>query len=342
MRINMLDNLKVMNPVAVLTLIDSPKLQNFVQEKALSVIAHQSDSEIIVSSEDDMLVLKDAASVLPPFADKWVVIFDGDKAPIKGLGSLIKKTRQTCYYYIYCKEYKNYRQILQTLKTSGMSYFDLYLQYFSHREFNYIRACTETEKTTELSSKLQTYIINNYSKNVEGIMTLIEKMNEGYEINKRTDIEAVCGLPDIHTDDYVLKLLTFEWSNKAKGLKTQVKNQTNLIYNMGESLGYDTLYNYINTSFTTLINTKGMMLSNIINPYNPISGLTALENLDIREQQRIKKQLNSVATIESIPYSKILDYYSIFKTKRWSDGLDALNFLYAIIYRETKQKILLK
>lgn len=336
MALSLLDTAKYRNPNVVLICTKSATMQNYMFDRLDSVYTHQSDALIHIEKTTDVSNLKDITNILPPFSDKWYVFTNVDKIEPSVIIPWVYKTKTTCFHIIFCEEYKNYKKCLDSfVKSKALNYLTFYLQYCSFKDFIYLQSHTKTALTKELNTKLTKYVYNYYSNNLESIWAILNQINNGVEITNTKQIEDICGLPEIHTDSYIIKLLSVTWSDKPKGLKTQIRNQIKLGKGIGDSLGFDTLYNFLNTSIKTLIDFKSLMLTDIIQ-INDLKRVNS-KNFDII---RLKRLMQYYDDIEKIPMSNILQLASLLGNNKWKDETDFFSFIYNFINIKKKVQIL--
>lgn len=316
----------------VLLQTSSTKLSMFIQDKLKRRYNCKSDSLIELETKSDLKKVKEVFGVTPPFAAKWFVTIDLDKGKngvaLKDLIPVIKQS-STCIFFCTSSKYKTYKEFKESFKDST-TFFDYYINYLRRPDFLYLYDAF-TLSDNKLSKQLFDYAVQSYSGDIEAVFDLLLALNSGQKFESRQDIAEVCGLGGLSVESYIFSLLK-PVSGSDKGLKTVIKNRVKAGVDLGNTIGFQKMYNFTAKSIMLFCELKMLIISGVI--YKSVRNLP-----DSFDEKALAKYQKYIWRLKEIPLSDILRLRQCMGAYAWHNGSDFLNFIYK--YYELKSELFL-
>lgn len=327
MRLSDLDS-KNLDISVLLLQTSSTRLTMFIQDKIKRRFHCKSEAILDISTKGDIKKIKDVTGIKPPFSDKWYIQINLDKLYDKSLIQNIKSS-STCVFFCTCSKYGTFKKFKEDLKDKD-GLVDLYINYLRRPDFIYLYDAF-TLSDNKLTKQLFDYVVKSYSSDIEAIFELLLHLNQGEKFESRKDIAEVCGIGGLSVDSYIFDLLK-PISGSDKGLLTVIKNRIRAGVDLGETLNFGTMYNFIAKSLFNFCEIKMLIISGVV--YKSIYKLP-----DSFDEKTLSRYQKYIWRLKEIPLSEILRLRQCMGKIRWRNELDFLNFIYR--YYSIKSKNLL-
>ena len=320
---------KTANVNVLLLQTPSSKLYMFLFDKIKRKYHINVDSTIAVENKSDLKRVKEVVGIRPPFSEKWFVTVNLDKFNDKSLIEAIKMS-STCVFFVTCSKYGQYKAFKDSLKNySGV--YDYYINYLRKPDFIYLYDAFVPEGN-RLTKQLFDYTVTSYSGDIEAVMDLFLHLGQGESIESRKDISEICGIGGNSTEGFIFSLLK-PLSGSDKGLSTVIKNRVKAGVDLGNTLGFAKLYNFLSKSIKCFCEIKMLMMAGVV--YKSIYKLPSSF-----DEKALAKYQKYIWKLKEIPMSDLLRLRQCMGSKKWLNELDFLNFIYK--YYSLKARLLLK
>ena len=188
-----------------------------------------------------------------------------------------------------------------------------------------------TLSDNKLSKQLFDYAVQSYSGDIEAVFDLLLALNSGQKFESRQDIAEVCGLGGLSVESYIFSLLK-PVSGSDKGLKTVIKNRVKAGVDLGNTIGFQKMYNFTAKSIMLFCELKMLIISGVI--YKSVRNLP-----DSFDEKALAKYQKYIWRLKEIPLSDLLRLRQCMGAYAWHNGSDFLNFIYK--YYELKSELFL-
>ena len=302
----------------VLLQTSSPKMQMYVQDKLKLKLHSNQDTMMEVNATKDLKQVREIQGLLPPFSERWYVVVKlGKNLSYRDLVSTIKAST-TCLFLITTEKYVDYKKLKEDLK-KDVSVVDLYLTYMKRYDMLYIYQALVPENK-RMQKKLFDYLCQSYSSDIEAVMNLFIKLNEGVVVKTRTDIANICGIGGLSVESFLFSMLK-PAPTTVRGLQTVMKNRIQAGRELGAIHTVPTFYSFLHKAISSIVQIKMLRDSGMI--YKSIRNLP--DNFDQHSLMRYQKYFWSLM---EIPMSRILRLETAMGKKRWQNELDIERFIY--------------
>ena len=289
----------------------------FLQDKIKRKYKCKNDSIIDIGVKSDYKKVKEVLGTTPIFSDKWYVSVDLDKTMDKELIELIKQS-YTCVFFCTCSKYGTFKQFKEDLKDmTGI--FDFYINYLRRPDFLYLYDAF-TLSDNKLNKQLFDYAVQSYSGDIEAVFELLIHLNQGEKFESRKEIAELCGLGSLSIESYIFTLLK-GLSGSDKGLATVIKNRVKAGVELGEAIGFSSMYNFMSRSLLLFCELKMLIMSGIV--YKTVRNLP-----DTFDEKALSRYQKYIWRLKEIPLSDLLRLRQCMGKKVWRSELDFLNFIY--------------
>lgn len=302
----------------VLLQTSSPKFRMYIQDKLKLKLRSNLDTTIEVNTTKDLKKVREVQGFIPPYSDRWyVIIHHGKGVAMKDLLATIKDAT-TCLFLITTEKYADYKKIKEALK-KDVKVIDLYMSYMRRPDMLYLYQALVPE-AKRMKKQLFDYLAQSYGSDVEAVMVLFIKLNEGVSVKTRTDIANICGIGGLSVESFMFSLLK-EPPKSVNGLKRVLKNRIQAGRELGMIHTIPTLYSFLKKSIYSIVQIKMLRDSGFI--YKSIRNLP-----DNYEQNSLMRYQKYMWTLNTIPMSRILRLVAAMGRKRWVTELDMARFIY--------------
>jgi hypothetical protein len=305
-------------PDVLLLQTPSVKMMQFLQDRLKRKYHVTADAMITIETKNDFKRLKDVEGVVPLDSDRWFVLIDLDKFWDKDVKASIRNG-VTCVFFCTCSKYKTYKTFKDEFKSDNIEIFDYYINYLRKTDFIYLYDAF-VHKDNKLSNDLFNRVAKSYSGDIEAVFELLIHLSNGDKFKTMKDISDVCGFGGQTIETYIFSLFK-PLSGSDKGLKLMIKKRAQVGADLGRSLKFSTMYNYMNKSIRTLCELKMLVISGVV--YKRVSNLP--NSFDEKALARYQKYLWQ---LRSIPMSELLLLSQCMGNVQWKTEVDFLNFLY--------------
>ena len=307
----------------------SLKLMMFLQDKVKRRFKIKSEAIINVETKTDLKKVKEVIGTTPPFSDRWYVEINLDKLYDKELVKLIRQSN-TCIFFCTSTKYGNFKKFKEEMKDlTGFK--DLYINYLKRSDFIYLYDAFVLSDN-KLTKQLFDYVVQSYSSDIESVFDLLLALNQGTKFESRKAIADVCGLGGLSIESYIFSLIK-PISGSDKGLKTVLKNRITAGVDLGNTLGYSKMYNFMSKSLFCFCEIKMLMMSGVV--YKAIRNLP--DSFDEKSLVRYQRYL---WRLKETPMTSLLRLRQSMGDRVWRSEEDFLNFVYR--YYEYEASNLLK
>lgn len=305
----------------------SNRLNLFVEDKLRRRLKSTGDTIIEVDSKDKLKQVKELQGIIPPLADKWLVKINLSKYRDKEIYKVIK-TSPTCTFLLTSDRYMYFKTARQELQ--GMTGLQEYYVYsIRRRDFLYLYDAFVQEKY-RLPKVLFDYVVQNYSDTPDVLFDLMLELNAGVSITSRTDIAKICGIGNNSVETFILQMVK-GLSGSAIGLKTVMRTRIKAGVDLGEALGYNKFYNYMNKSLMNFIQIRVLIISAVV--YKDLHDLPD----EYEDKKTLVRYQKYMYKIKEIPLSRFLRLKTaLIASKPWQSELDFISFLYRYYDDEVK------
>lgn len=316
MNISSLDR-KTYKPDIVLLQTGSVKLRQFLQDRVKRKYQCSQESVIEVSGKHDLKAVREVIGTSPPFSDRWYVGVDLSKVSVKDLLDLVKISR-TCVFFCECAKYSLFKD-LKSKATGVAELCDLYLTYLRRADFVYLYdAFVPQEK--RLSKTLLNYVYQGYANDIDAVISLFQSIASGVEYTTRSQIADLCGIGGLNIETFIFDLVK-PLSGSDRGLKMVLRNRIKYGLDLGQMLGYRTLYGYMSRSLLLLCQLKSLILAGVV--YKTVRGLP-----DTYDEVALARYQRYIYRLNEVPLSELLRLREYMGFVAWSNDLDFFRFLY--------------
>lgn len=303
----------------VLLQTSSTKLTMFMQDKLKMKYGCKADAVIEIETKSDFKKIKEVLGVKPPFADRWFVTVDLDKRDMmsKDFIALVKQS-STCCFFCKSSKYKTFKTFKENFKDSN-GFLDYYINYLRRADFIYLYDAF-TLSDNKLSKQLFDYTVQSYSGDIEAVFDLLLAMNSGQKFESRQDIAEVCGLGGLSVESYIFSLLK-PISGSDKGLKTVIKNRIKAGADLGDTIGFQSMYNFTAKSIQSFCELKMLVIAGVV--YKSVRNLP-----DSFDEKALARYQKYIWRLKEIPLSDLLRLRQCMGERPWHNSADFLNFIY--------------
>ena len=197
--------------------------------------------------------------------------------------------------------------------------FDFYINYLRRPDFLYLYDAF-TLSDNKLNKQLFDYAVQSYSGDIEAVFELLIHLNQGEKFENRKEIAEICGLGSLSIESYIFTLLK-ELSGSDKGLATVIKNRVKAGVELGEAIGFSSMYNFMSRSLLLFCELKMLVMSGIV--YKTVRNLP-----DTFDEKALSRYQKYIWRLKEIPLSDLLRLRQCMGKKAWRSELDFLNFIY--------------
>lgn len=301
----------------VLVDTQSTKMKMFIRDKLKLKFRCNKDTIINVDTKKDLKYVREILGLMPPFSDRWFVIVNMDKVPVKELESVLDAST-TCVFLCFCSKYRDYKQMKEDMKERG-GIIDLYISYLRRGDMIYLYDAF-VPSDNKMSKQLFDFFVQSYSGDVEEVLSLFEEMNAGTKISSRKDIADICGIGGLTVEGFALSLLK-PLSKSEKGFKKVVKNRIVAGTELGEVYGYSKFYSFLKNVLFNFTQIKELRMTGDV--------YKSVRNLPNGYDEKILARYNRyIWQLNTIPLSRILLLYEAVGSKSWRGNAEFLNSLY--------------
>lgn len=315
MRLDSLDG--GVKPRIVLLQTSSTRLEQFIKDKLKLKFMCNVDSELDISTRQDYKLIREVTGISPPFAERWLVTINLDRNNDKDLMNLIHQS-STCCFFCTCSHYGTYKKFLADVKNM-QGVFDFYITYLRRVDLLYLYDAF-VPLDNRLTKVLFDYVAQSYGNDIDKIFELLIHLNQGEKVESRKDITSICGSGGLSTESYIFQLLK-PLGSTERGVKTTIRNRMKAGVDLGESLSFTTLYNYMARNIMLFIELKMLIISGVV--YKTVRKLP--DNFDERALSKYQKY---IWQLKSIPMSDFLRLRECLGEKAWRTELDFTSFIY--------------
>ena len=309
---------KSAHPDVILLQTPSTKMMQFLQDRLKRKYKIKSDAIINVETKSDYKKVKEVLGVVPLDSERWFIQIDLDKFNDKDVKNMIR-TSTTCLFFCTCSKYKVFKTFKEEFKKDDISIFDYYINFLRRADFIYLYDAF-VHKDNKLSNDLFNRFLKGYSSDIEAVFELLIKLGEGQKFETMKDISNVCGFGGLTVESYIFSLLK-ELSGSDKGLATVIKRRIQVGADLGNTLKFSTMYNYMAKSLLNMCELKMLVMSGAI--YKHVRNLP--DSFDEKALSRYQKYLWQ---LKLIPMSDLLLLRQSMGDTQWKSEVDFLNFVY--------------
>ena len=315
-------------PKVLLLQTPSTNLSIFLEDKMKLKYHISSEAIVNVETKKDYKNIRNNLGITPPFSDRWFVKINLDKMHDKDLYAIMQESNTT-FFFCTCTRYKLFKECLSKFDKTEIANF--YINYLRRPDFVYLYDAL-THEDNKLPKNLFSFVVQNYSGDVDSVIELFLKMNQGEVFNNRKQITELCGVGGNSIESFIFSMLK-PISGSDKGLKIVIKNRISLGVDLGNTLGYTKFYNFMSASIKRMCEIKELMIAGVV--YKHIRNLP--DNYDEASLARYQKY---IYRLKMIPLSSLLLLRSAMGYKVWRSEADLLEFIYRLytIYAMEKAK----
>ena len=316
------------NEPDVLILQTPSSLLNIFLEDKMKLKYHIiSESIIDVENKSHYKKIKDIVGIVPPFSRKWFVKINLDKFKDKELINIMKEST-TCFFFCTCSKYSTFKDVKEKLK--NLKVVDLYINYLRKPDFVYLYDSL-TLSDNKLDNKLFNYVIQSYSGDVESVLELFKRMNQGEKFTSRKEIADVCGIGGNSIESFLFTILK-PISGSDKGLKTVIKNRMNAGVDLGNTLGWNTFYNFLASSIERFCELKMLSISGVV--YKQVRNLP-----DSFDEVKLARYQKYLWRLRDIPMSDFLRVRQCMGNRSWRKDTEFIEFIYRLYSVKAIEKL---
>ena len=317
------------DPKVILLQTPSTQLGIYVWDKLRLRYHSNSDSIIDITAKKDLKRVKEICATSPPFGEKWLVRVPLGVVEQKEFVKLVQESI-SCVFFCISDKYKQFKGYKTAFKDENI--IDLYIMYMRRADMLYLYDALVPE-VNRLSKPLFDYVAQSYSSDIDAIFDLFLALNRGEEFTSRKDIADLCGLGNNSVESFVFTLLKPP-SSTDKGIQSSMRNRVKIGVDLGNTLGWGTFYNFLNSSLESFIQIKMLMISGVV--YKQIDTLP-----DVYDTNKLAKYNKYIWRLGGIPLSRFLRIKSMLSlTGRWGSGSDFLEFIYGYYSESVKMEVL--
>lgn len=304
-------------PSVVILQTSSSRLEMYIQDKMkLKYHVHQ-EAMIDIQTKQNYKEVRDVIGVLPPFAERWLVLVNLDRNSDKDLMRLISQST-TCCFVCTVHKYSIYKRVKQELKeVNGV--FDFYINYLRRADLLYLYDAFVSEDN-RLTKNLFDFVAQGYSGDIDSIFELLIAINNGQKFTTRKDITDLLGAGGLTIESYIFQLLK-PLSGSDTGLTSVVRNRVKVGYDLGQLFSWRTMYDMLSSSLGYLIEIKMLILSGDV--YKDIRNLP-----DSYNEKRLAKYQKYIWRLKELTMSELLRLRVSLGSKVWDSDADFVNFIY--------------
>lgn len=291
---------------------NSERAEMFVYDTLKKKCSATNDSVIEVYNQSTFEEMLDLAPEYPILAKEWLFIIKYKK--VKKLCEKYKGlfTSGNCVFLILVENFKEFQEFKELLNNKCNA---MYMTYLTFSDINYLFY------PFEIPSKFISFISKTYSRDIENIFKLYDKVLEGYEVDSIKSITEICGNSVGTTQSFVLSLLKIDIPN-LKNPKLSLKRKFRELIDLSNAIGSKRLKGFLLSNVKDLIYIKQLYIQADI--YDDIKNLP--EGYDEKKLSRYQRYLNM---IKEIPLQKILSLYTeLLESQEWYKEIDVVQFLF--------------
>ena len=238
------------------------------------------------------------------------------------------KESTTCFFFCTCSKYSTFKDVKEKLK--NLKVVDLYINYLRKPDFVYLYDSL-TLSDNKLDNKLFNYVIQSYSGDVESVLELFKRMNQGEKFTSRKEIADVCGIGGNSIESFLFTILK-PISGSDKGLKTVIKNRMNAGVDLGNTLGWNTFYNFLASSIERFCELKMLSISGVV--YKQVRNLP-----DSFDEVKLARYQKYLWRLRDIPMSDFLRVRQCMGNRSWRKDTEFIEFIYRLYSVKAIEKL---
>lgn len=196
---------------------------------------------------------------------------------------------------------------------------DFYIQYLRKNDLLYLHdAFTTTDN--RLPKAMFDFVSQSYASDIDAVFDLLTHLNQGEKFLTRKSIQEVCGVGGQSIESYIFALLK-PLSGSSKGYKTTIRNRLKYGLDLGDTLKYPTLYNFMSRSILLFCELKMLMISGKV--YKRVSHLP-----DFFDEKALARYQKYIWRLRELPMSNLLRLRLAMGTTTWKTEIDLISFIY--------------
>lgn len=294
---------------------DSGKAYMYIYDRLRESCNADRNSIYEIQTRADVRTMEGLVSMQPYLADRWLFIIDYKK--VKGMlkNKMEMFSSESSCFLIRVSSYKEYVEFKELV---GQRVNDMYFALIRKDDVYFLL------KDFELSDRVKGFVAKSYIRDVEKVFDLKDNLSQGAEINAERDVIKLVGASSGSVVTFVLSLFN-EMPGTEKGFKMVCRRRLQSGVELGESYGYRTFRNYINSAVYDMLQIKMLYLNGVI--YNRVMNLP--EGFEEDRLRRYDFCLEKIT--KEIPYERLaLVYFLLQKdgNRVWYSGKDLAKFLY--------------
>lgn len=311
-----LKELKSNNTNVHLVLTSSNLIEIYVYDTLKALCGATLESVYDITNSNTFKGMLELVNIQPNLSDRWLFVMDYSKVKnqLKKVMGIFQS--ETSVFLIKVDNYKDFKEAKSEISSANVVVNDLYL--------NSLRLDDTMDllRGYDISQKVKSFIYYSYNRDPEKVFTLCKEMDNGAVIKDSKDVIKICGESVGNIQKFVFQLLTDDPVTKMY-LKRSFKKRVNTVYDLCDTFGSRTSYNYIRATIKDILYIKMLYLEGTI--YNQIKGLP--DCFDEKKLSRYSFYLKDIKEIVS--YSKVVSLYNMLsKMGRWDGVQDGIAFLY--------------
>ena len=304
------------NPDVLILQTPSTLLSIFLEDKMKAKYHITSEAILDVETKSHYKKIKEVMGIVPPFSRKWFIKINLDKLRDKDLINIMKESN-TCFFFCTCSRYTIFKEVKEKLK--GINVVDFYVNYLRKPDFVYLYDAL-TLSDNKLDNTLFNYVVQSYSGDVDSVLDLFKRLNQGEKFESRKEIAEVCGIGGNSIESFLFTIIK-PISGSDKGLKTVIKNRMKAGVDLGHTLGWTKFYNFLASSIERFSELKMLSIAGVV--YKQVRNLP-----DSFDEVKLARYQKYLWRLREIPMSSFLRIRKCMGNSPWRSDSDFIEFLY--------------
>lgn len=295
-------------------IVDSGKLELYLEDTLREVCGAKSSSVFYIDSKEGVDQLKDHGLVFPYEAKQWLFIvrYDKVKRYRQTLLKIVKARFDSSKILFLFEKYIDFKKFSDDV---GSSLNSMYLKNLNRQDV------VALFDDVSIPRDLLLFTYQSYRTEPEKVMQVREHLLNKGTFSSRAEITKLIGISAGSAEQFVFQLLGTIPKNEKSQVR-MIKNRLQVLEELAKVYGYGKLRAILQATTKDVLDIKTLYLTGVF--YDKLGQVP--EGYDSKRLSRYKFRYSNIIQIS---YTRILDLYLLlYNSPRWSTSLDSSRFLY--------------
>lgn len=258
--------------------------------------------------------------LISPF---WVYMLS-DKAKLSKSSRKVLASNRFGVYIIPVSDYATMKKYQKAFKEVRGTHF-LWLSYLNRRNIDFLY--NEVVKVEGLTKRLRNKFFRDYNGDVDKVLNLFYKLNQGLEVSNYRQLVTICGVSRKTLDNLIFHLLKTP-TYTTRGLKNYISKLVQDGTELANQYNYLGLQSILQRRALEILEVKEYIRSNRMN-YSRV-----IDTNDDRVKDIYKKYRSHVVEIKEIPLSRVTILLRVLMDRKMYSSDEFLLFCYNFVLQK--------